>query len=100
MATRIEVGSLAPALEGAAGDAEGVLLALDAPLEGRMLGIIDGDAGTWLLHESARPILLARGPEDAADFPRVGGRRGGRLAVLGRGRRGGRRDRRAARVAS
>ena len=71
VATRIEVGSLAPALEAAAGDAEGVLLALDAPLEGRMLGIIDGDAGTWLLHESTRPILLARGPEDASGFPRV-----------------------------
>jgi nucleotide-binding universal stress UspA family protein len=71
VATRIEVGSLAPALEEAAGDAEGVLLALDAPLEGRMLGIIDGDAGTWLLHESSRPILLARGPEDASGFPQV-----------------------------
>jgi nucleotide-binding universal stress UspA family protein len=71
VATRIEVGALAPALEAAAGEAEGVLLALDAPLEGRVLGIIDGDAGTWLLHESSRPILLARGPEDASEFPRV-----------------------------
>ena len=81
VATRIEVGSLAPALEAAAGDAEGVLLALDAPLEGRMLGIIDGDAGTWLLHESSRPILLARGPEDAGGLPAGRGRRSGRLAA-------------------
>ncbi len=71
VATRIEVGALAPALEQVAAAAEGTLLALDAPAESRMLGIIDGDPGTWLLHESARPLLLSRGPEDPGDFPRV-----------------------------
>jgi nucleotide-binding universal stress UspA family protein len=71
VATRIQVGSLAPALEEVAADGDDTLLALDAPHEGRVLGILDGDPGTWLLHESARPVLLARGPEDAGDFPRV-----------------------------
>jgi len=72
VATRVEVGSLASALEGAAGNEDGTLLALDAPHEGRIAGILDGDAATWLLHESSRPVLLSRGPEDAGvDFPRV-----------------------------
>jgi nucleotide-binding universal stress UspA family protein len=71
VATRIEVGSLASALEEVAGAGEGVLLALDAPQEGRMLGIIDADPGTWLMHESSRPLFLSRGPEDPGDFPRL-----------------------------
>jgi nucleotide-binding universal stress UspA family protein len=71
VATRIAVGSLASALEAAAGEDEGALLALDAPHEGRLLGIIDGDPATWLLHESAKPVLLSRGPEDPGDFPRL-----------------------------
>lgn len=68
-ALRIEVGALGPALAAAAAD-EGSLLALDAPTEGRLLGIVDGQPATWLLHESSRPLLLARGPEDPGDFPR------------------------------
>jgi nucleotide-binding universal stress UspA family protein len=71
VATRIQVGSLAPALEEVAGEAEGALLALEASHEGRVLGILDGDPGTWLLHESSRPVLLARGPEDPGDFPQT-----------------------------
>jgi nucleotide-binding universal stress UspA family protein len=71
VATRIAVGSLASALEAAAGEGEGALVALDAPHEGRLLGIIDGDPATWLLHESAKPVLLSRGPEDPGDFPRL-----------------------------
>jgi nucleotide-binding universal stress UspA family protein len=69
VAIRVEVGSLAPALDDAAG--EDALLALDAPEEGRIVGIIDGDPATWLMHHSARPILLSRGGEDPGDFPRV-----------------------------
>lgn len=69
-ALRIEVGALGPALEAAAAD-EGSLLALDAPTEGRLLGIVDGQPASWLLHESSRPLLLARGPEDPGDFPRA-----------------------------
>ena len=69
VAIRVEVGSLAPALEDAAGD--DALLALDAPQEGRIVGIIDGDPATWLMHNSERPILLSRGGEDPGDFPRV-----------------------------
>lgn len=71
-ATRIEVGSLAEALDSVAGEGEGALLALDAPQEGRMLGIIDGEPATWLMHESSRPLLLARGDvAAAAAFPRI-----------------------------
>ena len=69
VAIRVEVGSLAPALDDAAGD--DALLALDAPQEGRIVGIIDGDPATWLMHNSERPILLSRGGEDPGDFPRV-----------------------------
>lgn len=71
VATRIEVGALGPALEEVAAAGEDTLLALEAPAEGRMLGIIDGDPGTWLMHESARPLLLSRGPVDPGDFPRT-----------------------------
>jgi Universal stress protein family len=71
VASRIEVGPLAAALEEVAGAGNDVLIALDAPVEGRVLGIVDGEPGTWLLHESAQPVLLSRGPEDPGDFPRV-----------------------------
>jgi nucleotide-binding universal stress UspA family protein len=70
VATRIEVGGLAEALDHVSAEDDGSLLALDAPQEGRLLGIIDGEPATWLLHESARPLLLARGSRDDRAFPR------------------------------
>jgi nucleotide-binding universal stress UspA family protein len=70
VATRIEVGGLAEALDQVSAEEDGSLLALDAPQEGRMFGIIDGEPATWLLHESARPLLLARGSQDDRAFPR------------------------------
>lgn len=69
--TEVSVGPLAVALEEAAGNDPGVLVALDAPRESRFLGLIDGSHATWLLHESSHAVLLSRGPDDIGDFPRT-----------------------------
>lgn len=69
--TKAALGPLSECLEEAAGDEPGVLIALDAPEERRILGILDGNPATWLLHESARPVLVSRGPDEAEGFPRV-----------------------------
>ena len=84
VAIRVEVGSLAPALEEAPATATDALLALDAPQEGRIVGIIDGDPATWLMHSSdaADPALARRrGPR------RLPPRRGGRASTARRTRR-------------
>jgi nucleotide-binding universal stress UspA family protein len=69
VSTKVALGQLSLCLQEEAGDEEGVLIALDAPDERRILGILDGNPATWLLHESTRPVLVSRGPEDAEGFP-------------------------------
>jgi nucleotide-binding universal stress UspA family protein len=69
--TEVAIGQLGACLQEAVGDEEGALIALDAPEERRLLGLLDGNAATWLLHEAGRPVLVGRGPDDAEGFPGV-----------------------------
>ena len=69
--TAVAIGQLGACLQEAAGDEEAALIALDAPDERRILGILDGNPATWLLHEATRPVLVARGSDDAEGFPGV-----------------------------
>jgi nucleotide-binding universal stress UspA family protein len=71
VSTKVELGPLSECMEEAAGEEPGVLLALDAPEERRLLGILEGNPATWLLHESRHPVLVSRGPDGAEGFPGV-----------------------------
>jgi nucleotide-binding universal stress UspA family protein len=69
--TRLTIGSPALAILDAAGEEEGVLVAAAAPRQGRFLGMLSREAPDWLLHEARDSVLLARGPDEARDFPRT-----------------------------
>lgn len=63
-------GPLIVAMQEAAGEETGVLLAIDAPHERRTLAILGGEPATWLLHETTLPVLLGRGSSRPEPFPR------------------------------
>ncbi len=69
--TSVVEGPLIVAMQEAAGDDPGALLALDAPHERRALGMIGGEPATWLLHETSQPVLLARAASRPEAFPRT-----------------------------
>lgn len=69
--TSVVEGPLIVAMQEAVGDDPGVLLALDAPQESRTLGMLGGEPATWLLHETAQPVFLARTPARPELFPRA-----------------------------
>jgi len=69
--TTVVEGPLLIAMQDAAGDDPDVLFALEAPHEGRTLGMIGGEPATWLLHETSQPVLLVRAPSRPELFPRA-----------------------------
>jgi nucleotide-binding universal stress UspA family protein len=69
--TSVVEGPLIVAMQEAAGEDPGALLALEAPHERRTLGIIGGEPATWLLHETSQPVLLARTASRPEPFPRA-----------------------------
>lgn len=69
--TSVVEGPLIVAMQEAAGDDPGALLALEAPHESRTLGMIGGEPATWLLHETSQPVFLARTSSRPELFPRT-----------------------------
>lgn len=69
--TSLVEGPLIVAMQDAAGEDPGALMALDAPLDRRALGMLGGDPATWLLHETSHAVFLARAPSRPELFPRT-----------------------------
>lgn len=69
--TSLVEGPLIIAMQDAAADDPGALLALDAPHERRTLGMLGGEPAWWLLHETGQPVLLARASSPPGLFPRT-----------------------------
>ena len=68
--TSLVEGPLIVAMQDAAGEDPGALLALDAPRERRTLGMMGGEPASWLLHETSQPVFLARAASRPELFPR------------------------------
>ena len=69
--TSLVEGPLIVAMQDAAGEDPGALLALEAPHERRALGMLGGEPATWLLHETSQAVFFARPPSRPELFPRT-----------------------------
>jgi nucleotide-binding universal stress UspA family protein len=68
--TRIETGTVARTLVGAAEEAGASLIALGVREEHRLLGILGGSVSHWLLHHAPCSVLVARPAGEPDSFPR------------------------------